>query len=114
MGVIAITSLVVACIISIYEMNDANKIVRKEWYKSLDRNNKIKVTSMLKDFWKMNIILIALMIGVILIVVSTFTGSGNKYQNIISIVALILAIFSVMTSILSRKKYYEKIDEFSR
>ena len=65
MKITAILALVIGCIFSIYEMIDSNKLISKEWFKGLDRNNKIKATTVLKSFWKRNIILIALMIGML-------------------------------------------------
>lgn len=114
MKIIAILALVIGCIFSIYEMIDSNKLISKDWFKSLDRNNKIKATTVLKSFWKKNIILIALMIGVFLILISTFTGAGNRYENIISIVAVIFAILSIVISACSRKEYNDKISKFCR
>ena len=114
MKIIAILALVIGCIFSIYQMIDSNKLISKDWFKSLDRNNKIKATTVLKSFWKKNIILIALMIGVFLILISTFTGAGNRYENIISIVAVIFAIISIAISVWSRRKYNDNINEFSR
>ncbi|MBC5627462.1 hypothetical protein H8S20_00995 [Clostridium sp. NSJ-6] len=114
MKIIAILALVIGCIFSIYEMIDSNKLISKDWFKSLDRNNKIKATTVLKSFWKKNIILIALMIGVFLILISTFTGAGNRYENIISIVAVIFAILSIVISAWSRKEYNDKISKFCR
>lgn len=114
MKIIAILALVIGCIFSIYEMIDSNKLISKDWFKSLDRNNKIKATTVLKSFWKKNIILIALMIGVFLILISTFTGAGNRYENIISIVAVIFAILSIVISVWSRKEYNDKISKFCR
>ncbi len=114
MRVIAILSLVIGCIFSIYEMIDSNKIIRKEWFKSLNRSNKVKATSVLKSFWKKNIILIALMIGMLLISISTFSGTENRYQGIISIVSIIIAVLFIIISIWSRKKYEDKINEISR
>lgn len=113
MKVIAILALVIGCIFSIYEMIDSNKLIGKSWFKNLDRNNKIKVTTALKSFWKKNIILIALMIGVFLILISTFIDEKNKYGNIISIVSIIFAILSIIISVWSRKKYNDTINEFS-
>lgn len=114
MKIIAILALVIGCIFNIYEMIDSNKLISKDWFKSLDRNNKIKATTVLKSFWKKNIILIALMIGVFLILISTFTGAGNRYENIISIVAVIFAILSIVISVWSRKEYNDKISKFCR
>ena len=114
MKIIAILALVIGCIFSIYEMIDSNKLISKDWFKSLDRNNKIKATTVLKSFWKKNIILIALMIGVFLILISTFTDAGNRYENIISIVAVIFAILSIVISAWSRKEYNDKISKFCR
>lgn len=114
MKIIAILALVIGCIFSIYEIIDSNKLINKEWFKSLDRNNKIKATAALKSFWKKNIILIALMIGIFLILISMFTARGNRYENIISIFAVIFAILSILISVWNRKEYNDKINEFSR
>lgn len=114
MILIAVLALVIGCIFSIYEMIDSNKLINKEWFKSLERNNKIKATTILKSFWKKNIILIALMIGALLILISTCTDEGNRYENIISIVSVIFAILSIVISAWSRKEYNSKINEFSR
>ena len=114
MKIIAILLLFIGCIFSIYEMIDSNKLIRYEWFKSLDRSKKINATALLKNFWKKNIILIALMIGVFLILISTFTGAGNRYENIISIVAVIFAILSIVISAWSRKEFNDKISKFCR
>ena len=114
MKITAILALVIGCIFSIYEMIDSNKLISKEWFKGLDRNNKIKATTVLKSFWKRNILLIALMIGMLLILLSTFSGERNRYENIISIVSMIFAILSISIIVWSRKVYDDKINEFSR
>ena len=56
MKIIAILLLFIGCIFSIYEMIDSNKLIRYEWFKSLDRSKKINATALLKNFWKKNII----------------------------------------------------------
>lgn len=114
MKVIAILALVIGCIFCIYEMIDSNKLISKDWFKRLDRNTKIKATAILKSFWKKNIIFIALMIGLFLILISMFTGKGNRYEGIISIVSVIFAILSIAINLWSRKEYNDKINEFSR
>ncbi len=112
MKIIAILLLFIGCIFSIYEMIDSNKLIRYEWFKNLDRSKKINATALLKNFWKKNIILIALMLGMILIVLSTFSKTGNRYENIISIISIIFAVLFIIFSILSRIKYDNKINEF--
>ena len=110
---IAILSLIIGCIFSIYEMIDSKSVIRSDWFKSLDRSNKIKVTALLKSFWKKNIVLIALMIAMLLILIATFSVVGNRYQGLLSIVSVILAIISVIINVLSRKLYNDNINEFS-
>lgn len=107
---IAILLLVIASLFSIYQMIDSNKSLQDEWFKNLDRSNKIKVTKDLKSFWKGNIILIALMIGIFLI--STFKGLGNRYESILIVVSIIFATISTVISILKRKQYNDNINEF--
>lgn len=109
---IAILLLVIASLFSIYQMIDSNKSLQDEWFKNLDRSNKIKVTKDLKSFWKGNIILIALMIGIFLILISTFKGLGNRYESILIVVSIIFATISTVISILKRKQYNDNINEF--
>ena len=112
MQIVAIIAIVASCIFAIYEMYDSNKSIREEWYKSLDRDKKISAISLLKKFWKINIILIAVMIGVLLIIISTFFGKKVSYDFILSIIASIFSITSIVFIIFKRKKYDKRINEF--
>ena len=112
MQIVAIIAIVASCIFAIYEMYDSNKSIREEWYKSLDRDKKISAISLLKKFWKINIILIAVMIGVLLIIISTFFGKKVSYDFILSIIAVIFSVASIVFIIFKRKKYDKRINEF--
>lgn len=112
MEIVSIIILSLICAFSVSTMINAKKVINESWYKVLDTEGKMKVIAVIKEFWRNNIILISIMIGEILIMVSTFMGRSVSYSSQLSIVVIILGVIAFIVIIKSRKSYYKKIAEF--
>lgn len=114
MQIISIIILLLVGVYILFEMKKSKDILNNDWFQKLDRDDKIKVTKFLKKFWKRDIILISLLLGCILIVVSTLIGTGSNYGNEVSILAIFYSIISTIILILNKKKYYYSVNNFKR
>lgn len=114
MGIISILVLVGVGIYIVFEMNKAQNILKNQWFQQLDRNDKIKITAFLKNFWKKNITLISLLICWVFIIISTFLGKGTKYQGQVCELAIFCSIISIVILIISKKKYYNNVNNYKK
>lgn len=114
MQIISIAVLIITAIFTIYEMNKSQEILKNQWFKELQRNDKIKITGFLKGFWKKNIILIALLLCWFLIIISTFMGNGSIYETTLSILAIFYSVITIVIVLKNKKQYYVNINNFKK
>lgn len=112
MQITALMTLIIVAIYIVVEMNKSQKILKSNWFINLDRNDKIKITTFLKDFWKKDIILVALLVCWIMIIIATFIGDGINYEQQVSILAILYSAITIVILILGKKKYYSDINNF--
>lgn len=112
MQIISMIIIIITAIFTIYEMKKAKNVFKNQWFKELDRNEKIKITGFLKSFWKKDIIMISILLCWFFVIISTFLGAGSNYKAVVSILAVFYSIITIIIVIVSKKKYYFNIEAY--
>ncbi len=90
-GYLVLILVVVIFILGCKKMKDASANINSKWFKELDNSKKRKATSLIKQNWKVSIILISFNIGGGLITISTFMGKDGSNDLIVNIAVAIFA-----------------------
>ena len=93
-------------------MKKISSILKTSFFKDLPYNDKIKITSMVKDNWKHTIIALAVIVCGILIVASSFIGKVHNYDTIINIAMIILSIVDSLFILYNNKKFNKNLNKF--
>lgn len=104
MKILNIVLLIIIFIFGIYQMRSASSVLNTDWFKSLSYNDKLKATSIVKGNWKISIILLSIIVCEMLILISSFIGKTNYYENFVNISVLIISITVVILLIINNQK----------
>ena len=104
MKIINVLLLIAVFIFGVIQMRKSSSIIKTDWFKSLSYNEKLKITSKIKSNWKTSIILLAIIVCAMLILISSFIGKTNYYENIINILILIISVIVIIFLIINNKK----------
>lgn len=109
MKIINILLLIAVFIFGVIQMRKSSSIIKTDWFKSLSYNEKLKTTSKIKNNWKTSIILLAIIVCAMLILISSFIGKSNYYENIINVSILIINIIVTILLIVNNQKLLKDI-----
>ena len=109
MKIINILLLIAVFIFGVIQMRKSSSIIKTDWFKSLSYNEKLKTTSKIKNNWKTSIILLAIIVCEMLILISSFIGKSNYYENIINVSILIINIIVTILLIVNNQKLSKDI-----
>ena len=112
--VLSIIFLLLVSLFGVYLMKIQSSIIKEDWFKNLKYESKISITSIIKSSWKTSIILLSIAVAILLIIVSTFIGNGNKYDSIISILGSLTSVIVLLALIKNNKKYTENISKIDK
>ena len=109
MKIINILLLIAVFIFGVIQMRKSSSIIKTDWFKSLSYNEKLEITSKIKSNWKTIIILLAIIVCAMLILISSFIGKTNYYENIINILILIISVIVTIFLIINNQKLSKNI-----
>ena len=109
MKIINLLLLIAVFIFGVIQMRKSSSIIKTDWFKSLSYNEKLKITSKIKSNWKTSIILLAIIVCAMLILISSFIGKTNYYENIINILILIISVIVTIFLIINNQKLEKNI-----
>ena len=112
MRYLSIGVVIVTLIYGILKMKEASSLINFQWYKELAYEKKIKATTIIKENWKVSIILISINIGSGLVSISTFMGKTHTHDNIVSIFTIITSIVIFILLLTNCKKVKSSIEKF--
>lgn len=107
--IINILLLISVFAFGIFQMKKASSIIKCEWFKNLSYDEKLITTGKIKSNWKVSIILLSIIVGEMLILISSFIGKTHYYANIIDILILIVSIIVVFSLIINNQKLMKDI-----
>ena len=109
MRILNIVFLIIIFIFGVFQMRSSSSVLKTDWFKSLSYNEKLKTTSKIKNNWKTSIILLAIIVCAMLILISSFIGKSNYYENIINVSILIINIIVTILLIVNNQKLLKDI-----
>ncbi len=111
MKIAAIVIMLLSFIYGAFEMNNVSKIVKEESVKTLSRDKIHRIIGHIKKYWKVVMILLALIICFALILLSVSINKENTSDNIACISAISYSIISAVIVFFQKKKCIEKIEK---
>ena len=103
MVILAIVILVGTFIYGVLEMNKSSKKISKESMRELKSSERTTVVAIVKGYWKVAMILLAIVICFMFIMISQLIGKTVEHSNVVSIIAICYSIVAVIV-LMSKKK----------
>lgn len=107
--IINILLLISVFVFGIFQMKKASSIIKYDWFKNLSYDEKLITTSKIKSNWKISIILLSIIVCEMLILISSFIGKTNYYENTIDILISIVSIIVIVSLIINNQKLMNDI-----
>ena len=114
MVIIAIVILLTVFIYGILEMNRSSKNISKEKMRGLTTADKNAAVGIVKSYWRVCMILLAIIIGFIFIMISQIIGKTVIYSNTVSIMAMVYSVIDCVIIILNKKKMKKEFDKYMK
>ena len=114
MVIIAIVILLTVFIYGILEMNKSSKNISKEKITGLTTADKNAAVGIVKSYWRVSMILLAIIIGFIFIMISQIIGKTVIYSNVVSIMAMVYSVIAYVIIILNKKKMKKEFDKYMK
>ena len=114
MVIIAIVILLTVFIYGILEMNKSSKNISKEKITGLTTADKNAAVGIVKSYWRVSMILLAIIIGFIFIMISQIIGKTVIYSNVVSIMAMVYSVVAYVIIILNKKKMKKEFDKYMK
>ena len=108
MVIIAIVILLTVFIYGILEMNRSSKNISKEKMRGLTTADKNAAVGIVKSYWRICMILLAIIIGFIFIMISQINS------NTVSIMAMVYSVIACVIIILNKKKMKKEFDKYMK
>ena len=94
MVIIAIVVLLAVFIYGILEMNKSSKKISKDKIRELTTAEKNAAVGIVKSYWRVSMILLAIIIGFIVIMISQIIGKTVIYSNAVSVITMVYSLLS--------------------
>ena len=114
MVIIAIVILLTVFIYGILEMNRSSKNISKEKMRGLTTADKNAAVGIVKSYWRVCMILLAIIIGFIFIMISQIIGKTVIYSNTVSIMAMVYSVIACVIIILNKKNMKKEFDKYMK
>lgn len=105
MVIIAIVVLLAVFIYGILEMNKSSKKISKDKIRELTTAEKNAAVGIVKSYWRVSIILLAIIIGFMFIMISQIVGKTVIYSNAVSIISIVYSLIAYVIIIINKKKW---------
>ena len=114
MVIIAIVVLLAVFIYGILEMNKSSKKISKDKISELTTAEKNAAVGIVKSYWRVSMILLAIIIGFMVIMISQIIGKTVIYSNTVSIMAMVYSVIACVIIILNKKKMKKEFDKYMK
>ena len=114
MVIIAIVILLTVFIYGILVMNRSSKNISTEKMMGLTTADKNAAVGIVKSYWRVCMILLAIIIGFIFIMISQIIGKTVIYSNTVSIMAMVYSVIACVIIILNKKKMKKEFDKYMK
>lgn len=114
MVIIAIVVLLAVFIYGILEMNKSSKKISKDQIRELTTAEKNAAVGIVKSYWRVSMILLAIIIGFMVIMISQIIGKTVIYSNTVSIMAMVYSVIACVIIILNKKKMKKEFDKYMK
>lgn len=114
MVIIAIVILLAVFIYGILEMNKSSKKISKDKMRELTTAEKNAAVGIVKSYWRVSMILLAIIIGFMFIMISQIIGKTVIYSNAVSIIAMVYSVIACVIIIMNKKKMKNEFDRIMK
>lgn len=114
MIIIAIVILLAVFIYGILEMNKSSKKISKDKMRGLTTVEKTTAVGIVKSYWRVSMILLAIIIGFIFIMISQIIGKTVTYSNAVSIIAMVYSMVACVIIRMNKKKIKKELDKIMK
>lgn len=110
--IISILTLVIVFVCGVLTMQTSNALSKTKEYKDLDKANKQLLIGKVKSHWRVNIILMSILVVMLLIILGTLMGKTNNYENVISVGTSCVGILLLGGIIINKKNFEKEVKGF--
>ena len=114
MVIIAIVILLTVFIYGILEMNRSSKNISKEKMRGLTTADKNAAVGIVKSYWRVSMILLAIIIGFMFIMISQIVGKTVIYSNAVSIISIVYSLIAYVIIIINKKKMENEFNKIMK
>ena len=114
MVIIAIVILLTVFIYGILEMNRSSKNISKEKMRGLTTADKNAAVGIVKSYWRVCMILLAIIIGFIFIMISQIIGKTVIYSNAVSVITMVYSLIAYVIITINKKKMENEFNKIMK
>ena len=114
MVIIAIVVLLAVFIYGILEMNKSSKKISKDKIRELTTVEKNAAVGIVKSYWRVSMILLAIIIGFIVIMISQIIGKTVIYSNAVSVITMVYSLIAYVIITINKKKMENEFNKIMK
>ena len=114
MVIIAIVVLLAVFIYGILEMNKSSKKISKDQIRELTTAEKNAAVGIVKSYWRVSMILLAIIIGFMVIMISQIIGKTVIYSNAVSIITMVYSLIAYIIITINKKKIENEFNKIMK
>ena len=114
MVIIAIVVLLAVFIYGILEMNKSSKKISKDKIRELTTAEKNAAVGIVKSYWRVSMILLAIIIGFIVIMISQIICITVIYSNAVSVITMVYSLIAYVIITINKKKMENEFNKIMK
>ena len=114
MVIIAIVVLLAVFIYGILEMNKSSKKISIDKIRELTTAEKNAAVGIVKSYWRVSMILLAIIIGFIVIMISQIIGKTVIYSNAVSVITMVYSLIAYVIITINKKKMENEFNKIMK
>ncbi len=114
MVIIAIVVLLAVFIYGILEMNKSSKKISKDKIRELTTAEKNSAVGIVKSYWRVSMILLAIIIGFMVIMISQIIGKTVIYSNAVSVITMVYSLIAYVIITINKKKMENEFNKIMK
>ena len=114
MVIIAIVVLLAVFIYGILEMNKSSKKISKDKIRELTTAENNAAVGIVKSYWRVSMILLAIIIGFIVIMISQIIGKTVIYSNAVSVITMVYSLIAYVIITINKKKMENEFNKIMK
>ena len=114
MVIIAIVVLLAVFIYGILEMNKSSKKISKDKIRELTTAEKNAAVGIVKSYWRVSMILLAIIIGFMVIMISQIIGKTVIYSNAVSVITMVYSLIAYVIITINKKKMENEFNKIMK